>query len=398
MRRPSPPFERKPSRMTPVMRVGIDASLLLKPRSGIGRYIEHLIQGLDAVDGRNDYVLFAGSIRKRLPVPAYSSLRVSCKQMTMPTSVLHLLSGFGKWRLPTFDRIASGMDVIHWPNYLLIESDRSRAVVSIHDLTILLYPQYHPWTRVKRFQSGLAHSAKKADAIIVPSHSTKTDVVRLLDAPEHKIHVVNYSAAPSFVPANLNQQEIVLRKYGLSPGRYVAFLGNLEPRKNLDRLLESFARLVNEGRRDCPLVLIGAEGWKSRGLIQSVERLSLQRYVTMTGYVSEQDLPALLSGAVAFVYPSLYEGFGLPPLEAMACGTPVITSNVSSLPEVVGDAAILVDPYDTEALSSAMLKLISDTDLRHVLREKGLARAKLFSWDETARQTLRVYEQVCGRS
>ena len=172
------------------------------------------------------------------------------------------------------------------------------------------------------------------------------------------------------------------------------FVGNIEPRKNLTRLVEAYALLLRRSHYRGPLILAGGQGWRNSEIFRCVEELELEKHVKFLGYVPDDVMPALMSGAEIFIYPSLYEGFGLPPLEAMACGTPVITSNVSSLPEVVGDAALMVDPHDVVALADAMHRVLTDRELREEMRRRGLERANEFSWEETARQTLRVYEEV----
>ncbi|HUV89366.1 MAG TPA: glycosyltransferase family 1 protein, partial [Anaerolineae bacterium] len=210
--------------------------------------------------------------------------------------------------------------------------------------------------------------------------------------PPQKIHIVYRCVGERYHPVSDPQIAQVRRSYGL-PQSYFLFVGSVEKRKNLQRILRAGSHLWQSGERR-PLVVVGARRWKYTQIMNTVQELNLERHVIFTGHVPDADLPALYSGADLFVFPSLYEGFGLPPLEAMACGTPVVTSNTSSLPEVVGDAAITVDPYDVEALTEAMRRVLSDADLADDLRQRGLERAARFSWDQAARETIDVYREV----
>jgi glycosyltransferase involved in cell wall biosynthesis len=270
-------------------------------------------------------------------------------------------------------------------------------VITVFDLSVLLFPGYHPWVRERVFNEGIARSAARADAIIVISQHTKRDVVKHLGVPQGKIHVVLCAAAARFRPLPSMELDRVLSKYNLEAGKYLLCVGNVEPRKNLVRLVESYDLLRRSVGMQHPMVIAGGQGWHNSPIYRKVEELGLRQAVRFLGYVPDDDLPPLLNGALLFVYPSLYEGFGLPPLEAMACGTPVVTSNTSSLPEVVGDAALTVDPYDVEGLTKAMEQLLTDQELQNEMRTRGLARAKLFSWERAARETLKVYEEVYAK-
>jgi alpha-1,3-rhamnosyl/mannosyltransferase len=195
----------------------------------------------------------------------------------------------------------------------------------------------------------------------------------------------------------VQEAEAALSSYGLTYGSYILYLGTLEPRKNISALLEAYSFLPKKTQASFPLILAGGKGWLMDNLEDEIRRLDIASRTVLTGYVPRKDLPALYSGAAVFVYPSLYEGFGLPPLEAMACGTPVITSNVSSFPEVVGDAGIMVDPYDVKRLRDEIERVLEDSSLRASLGSRGLARAKQFTWENCARQTLDVYKRVLNK-
>jgi glycosyltransferase involved in cell wall biosynthesis len=235
---------------------------------------------------------------------------------------------------------------------------------------------------------------RRAAKVITLSESTKSDLVRFYRLPPNKVVVTPAAASREFTPRPKAEVDKVRERYGVS-GEYVLAVGNVQPRKNLRRLVESFGELAGDFP-DLTLVIAGGSGWRSSEVGAAVSRLGLESRVRFTGYVAGEDLPALYSGATLFCYVSLYEGFGLPPLEAMACGTATITSNRSSLPEVVGDAALQTDPYSVCEIASAMRRLLSDSPLRAEYECRGLERAALFSWERTARMTRDVYDDVLG--
>jgi glycosyltransferase involved in cell wall biosynthesis len=232
------------------------------------------------------------------------------------------------------------------------------------------------------------------------SKHTKHDLIEKLDIPAQRIHVVYNAADARFHPIH-DRNEImqVMHKYGLPESGYVLYVGTLEPRKNLVRLIEAYAAMLDQYGDDTPLlVLAGSKGWLYQDIIYSVERFGLQEQIIFTGFVADEDLPAVYSNALFFVYPSLYEGFGLPVLEAMACGIPVIASSAGSLPEIVGDAGMLVKPTDTQALMQAMTILLDNSEQRSRLSASGLKRASTFSWERAAHKTLTVYEKAIRQS
>jgi glycosyltransferase involved in cell wall biosynthesis len=267
-------------------------------------------------------------------------------------------------------------------------------VFTIHDLTGLLFPRWH--LRLNRFflQLMLPRFLQRADAIIADSDSTRRDVIARLRVPADKIEVVHLAADPSFcVISDAATRERIRNAYAL-PESFFLYLGTIEPRKNLVLLMDAYRDVVSHCDGAPDLVLAGKPGWQHAPVAQRAHELGLQQRVHFTGWVPAQDAPVLINLAHAFVYPSLYEGFGLPPLEAMQCGTPVICSNASSLPEVMGDAGLLIDPHDAAELGRAMMRLWREPALQETLRARGLARAAMFSWQRTARATLAVYERA----
>jgi glycosyltransferase involved in cell wall biosynthesis len=276
-----------------------------------------------------------------------------------------------------------------------------RSVVTVHDLGFLYHPEAHTLSQNLYLRWSTRHNARAATRILADSEATRRDLVHHYSIPDSKIAVVypgrDETLAPVAEPA---LRSAVRARYGLADP-YLLYVGTLHPRKNLVRLVQAFGSLLRS-LRDGPrtpmaglqLVLAGQRGWLYDDILAQVRKLDLSDHVVLTGYIPDADLPALLSGALAFVFPSLYEGFGLPLLEAMACGTPVICSNASSLPEVAGDAALLVDPRDTEALADALARLVVDEGLRRELVERGFRQMQRFSWRRCAEETLRVLEEV----
>jgi glycosyltransferase involved in cell wall biosynthesis len=288
---------------------------------------------------------------------------------------------------------ADGIELVHCTTpYGTFAPGRHRNIITICDVTPLIYPGAHGRMNVWHHRFVLPAILRRADAIITISESSRRDIVRFFRVPEEKVTVTylaadgRYRPEPAGVPGNEVAQ---------LPRPYILSVGTLEPRKNLDGLLRAFSRARHAGISH-KLVITGARGWGTTRLAELVRNLKLEDSVIFTGFVESCDLPHLYAGADFFVYPSLYEGFGLPPLEAMACGVPVITSNVSSLPEVVGDAALLVDPRSDGDLADAIVRLAGDAMLRNGLRSQGLARAGLFSWERTAKESMAVYRRVMG--
>jgi glycosyltransferase involved in cell wall biosynthesis len=270
-------------------------------------------------------------------------------------------------------------------------------VTAIHDISYEHLPE--TFDRRSRFQMKLTirHTAKRAAHILAPSDFSRQDIINTYNVDPGRISTVPLAASDRYRPI-VDDSELARakQKYGLS-GAYVLGVGSIQPRKNLVRLMEGYALLLKKGVDLPPLVLAGRKAWLSDETVEANVYQTIKDKVIFTGFVPDEDLPTLYSGATCFVYPSFFEGFGLPPLEAMQCGTPVIAGDRTSLPEVVGDAAILVDPYSVEAIAAALEKVLADPRLRADLRQRGLERAKSFSWDRTARQTLDIFERIANK-
>jgi glycosyltransferase involved in cell wall biosynthesis len=370
----------------PAPLIGIDASRAARTeRTGTENYSLFLIRALLQLDRENRYRFYFNHTPAAGLIPIAAN--VEMRMMPFPRLWTHA-------RL-SWEMVTHSPDVLFVPAHVLPLVHPRRSVVTVHDLGYLHYPQAHTrWARTY-LQWSTAYNARSATHVIADSEATKRDLIQHCGTTAEKITVVYPGCDPSFAPVHDLAQLVAAReRYGIATP-YVIYVGTLQPRKNLTGLLDAFSNLVGEGR-DLHLAIVGKKGWLYEPLFARVRELGLEERVHFAGYVPQADLPGLLSGARALVLPSLYEGFGFPVLEAMACGTPVVCSDVASLPEVAGDAAILVNPHDTAQLTQALRRVLVDDALRHDLAERGLRQAARFSWQECARQTLQILEMVTG--
>jgi glycosyltransferase involved in cell wall biosynthesis len=288
------------------------------------------------------------------------------------------------------------LDLIHDPNGiapLLGPAAGARRIVTIHDVFAYVCPEAHNRLDNWRYRHMLPHALRHTDAVLTDSQHSRRDIARYLGVPDDRMEVISCGVDPRFRPIPDGQERrVALARYGVRQP-YMLYVGGINARKNIAQLFEAFAQVL-ERRPDLTLVVAGKRQWQTGAIDAALQRLDLADHVHFTGYLADADLPALYSAAELFVFPSLYEGFGLPPLEAMACGTPVVASNASSLPEVVGDAAILVDPYDVDALAGAISRALEERALAAELRARGSARARTFTWERTASETIAVYAKV----
>jgi len=284
------------------------------------------------------------------------------------------------------------LDCFYSPDFTLPPVRRARTVLTVHDLSFMRVPECSEPGLRRYLLQAVPASVSRADCVLTDSECTRSDVIELLNADAQKVSVVYPGVEPRFRPVQDARVLATVRtRYGL-PDRFVLGLGTLQPRKNFGRLIEGYARIRCDLTDNTQLVIAGGKGWLYDDIFRRVEQLGLGKEVHFPGYVDDKDLPALYSLADVFAFPSLYEGFGIPPLEAMACGTPVVTSSVSSLPEVVGDAALLVTPTDVDALAEALREALRGRSLRDKLIQLGFERAKEFTWARGARQVL----ALCG--
>ncbi len=375
------------------MRVCLDVSPAVHRRAGLGRYAQELSAALLEVDAENEYLIFFNRPRSaRVEPPLHSLRRLTVAWSNKPWRMSALLAHFAGL---SQDRLFPGVDLFHATDHLLPRFSRVRSVFTLHDLAFRLYPETHTALNRWFLNVMMPRFLQAADAVIAVSEHTKRDALRAYNLDEAKVRVIYEGVNPRFRPAPPEAVAVIRRKYGL-PERFILSVGTIEPRKNLETALAAY-RALKEGGAAHKLVIVGKKGWLYRGFFRRLREEGLEGEVVFPGFVPDDDLPALYGGADLFLFPSLYEGFGLPPLEAMACGAPVVCSDVSSLPEVVGDAALLVPPLEVRAWAEALRRLLGDADLRADLQARGLARAREFSWARAARATVEVYQQVMAR-
>jgi glycosyltransferase involved in cell wall biosynthesis len=353
--------------------------------AGITRYTRHLLQELAKINPHDEFITFQHR-RHRTPLIEQANFRRATLFAPVHT---HL----EQWMLP-LELIRFSLDLLHSTDFIPPLYTTLPTVITVHDLAFLHWP--HFLTKDSAAYYGqIDRAVRHAKHIIVPSESTKQDLTAMLGVPPVKISVIYEAADDLFVPLPFEKTRAeVMEKYGL-PASFILFVGTIEPRKNVDGLIRAFHHLRNKyGVHDTALVIAGGSGWLYEETLALIRELELEQQVFLVGRVVDEELHKLYVSARCHVHAAHYEGFGLPPLEAMACGTPTIVSNVSSLPEVVGDAALLVDPSNWEEIAVAIHRLLSDDTLHGELREKGLQRARYFNWESAARRTLEVYQFV----
>jgi glycosyltransferase involved in cell wall biosynthesis len=364
------------------MRLGIDANPIFRMRGGVGQYAARLAERMSAASPHDEFFLYhwGGEVSEE-------------EWLTRENVVIRRTS---KLSLRSAAR-ADGVDVFHGTNFRARAAGRRGSVVTIHDLALCIFPQLRRrWIGDWIGHLKTARGARRSARVIALSESAAGDIVRFVGIPRGKIRVVPLAAGAEFRPsADDGRLGSLLGRIGLDNRRYILFTGALEPRKNVPVLVRAY-RLLRNDFPDVGLVLAGSPGWKSDGIATFIRSEGLSEDVKITGYLPADDLSLLYSGASAYVLPSLYEGFGLTPLEAMACGAPVIVSSGGSLPEVVGDAAIIVPSYDEEGYRREIARVLSSPELADKLRRKGFLRAACYSWDRTAAETLAVYREVAG--
>lgn len=376
------------------MLIGIDASRAAAARrTGTENYSLHLIRELLALGQDFRFRLYFN----QGPTTDLFQGRAERRVIPFPRLWTHL-------RL-SWEMLSDPPDLLFVPSHVLPLAHPRRSVVTIHDLGYHIYPEAHTLFQNVYLRWSTRHNARVATRVLADSEATRRDLMRYYGTPEAKIAVVYPGRNEALTPVSDPQSLTGIRaRYGLSDS-YFLYVGTLHPRKNLVRLVQAFASFLQswssvsqEPMDKLQLVLAGQRGWLYDEILGKIRELDLAERVVLTGYVPDADLPGMLSGALAFVYPSLYEGFGLPVLEAMACATPVVCSNVSSLPEVAGDAALMVDPLNVGSMAQALHQIALDEGLRATLVQRGRRQVQLFSWRRCARETLQVLEEAAHDS
>ncbi|WP_227869746.1 glycosyltransferase family 4 protein [Undibacterium parvum] len=376
------------------MRVAFNATALLSPLTGIGQYSAHLAMGLAAhkdIEPEFFYGAFWGKEVRSAPLPAAASLLPWIRSKVPFSYALRRV--IQNQRFSSHTR-GGRFDIYHEPNILPLPFD-GLTVVTVHDLSWIRFPQMHPPERVramdKYFESGL----NRASMILTDSHFVKRELIDVFGVSPKRIRPIALGVESLFTPLTADATMPVLQQHSLIHGEYLLAVGTIEPRKNLQVALQAFMQLAPAIRKRYPLVLVGMKGWHTSELEQKIAPMIQSGEVRQLGYLSREDLAKVIAGALTLIYPSVYEGFGLPPLEAMACGVPVIAANVSSIPEVIGDTGLLIDdPHDVSALTEAIQNMVMDPKTRKDLSEKALTRSRLFTWDQCVTQTIDTYQKI----
>ena len=384
------------------MKICIDARCLSEGRrTGVEEYMEGLLKSLFEIDSKNEYILFLNSWKEPNNdfswTKKYSNVRI--KKLKIPNKVLNFSFWYFNW--PKIDVICGGADIVFLPNIIFAGiSSRAKLILTVHDLSYKRYPQYFSWKR--RFWHIFVNAKKicqKAQKIIAISDSTRNDIIELYQIPERKIEKIYSAMGEKFRIIDRNDPKLVKtkEKYHL-PYKFILFLGTIEPRKNVIGLIEAFEEFQekaevekNNQLKKYSLVIAGSKGWLNEKIFFKIKNSKFSSKIKLINFVDEEDKEYIYNLASIFVFPSFFEGFGFPPLEAMKCGVPVIVSNNSSLPEVVGEGAVLVDPERTSDIAVAMKEILTDKKFTERLIKKGLIRANCFNWEKTARQTLAFF-------
>lgn len=379
------------------MKILVNATPLLSPWTGIGQYIHNLFTAMQQQQEAELHMAYGLKVvRGYTQAPTVGAAQapwlrqLALKVLPNPRATKRMVEEL-MFRHKTRHGLRGA--IYHEPNYLPMKFE-GPLVLTVCDMSCFDHPETHPKERVRLMNEGMPAAIERADHMVVISQDSKLALQRWFGVPDEKITVTYLAANPTFRLIEPAQLADPLAGFGLSPKSYVLTVGTLEPRKNLSTLFAAFAKLPKALRQRFPLVVVGMKGWKYDDLMGEAQTLVNDGELRFLGYVDDAQMPAIYAGAAAFCYPSRYEGFGLPALEAMASGVPVLTSNATSLPEVVGHAGLMVDPDDVGGMCDSLALLLEDASTAHHMAELGLARARTFSWERCAQETLAVYQQV----
>lgn len=381
------------------MKIAFDAQLLFeKEKTGIGWTAENIIKYM-VLNSNNDYILNYFSARKskdkRQITESYAKLGYNIKKCGWFHNVIYRRI-WNNIALPYSLFFGKQAEITQFFNYDIPPGVHGKAVTFIYDMVYKVYPDTVSKKTMDMLNYNINVTCKRADHIITISEFSKSEIIKYLDIPSDKISVMPCGVDLNIYRPDYTSKEVefTIEKYNIND-EYILYLGTLEPRKNIERLIEAYNLLKKSYARKVPkLVIAGKKGWMYDKIFHLVEELQLKSDVIFTGYVNSEDIPMLFQGAKLFVFPSIYEGFGMPPLEAMACGTPVMVSNQASIPEVVGEAGYYINPYNVNDICDAMKTLIESNELRMRLREKGLLRAKNFTWNSSVIRLMDIYNKI----
>ncbi len=378
-------------------RIGIDVTAAVTQGGGIGRYTRELVKALvqSECSGDYDYVFFTARPDRDLPVsdPLPRGDNITYRQAPVSQAWLYRL--WHRLRIPVPIQVTTGkLDLFHSPDFVLpAVLGPIPKLLTVHDLSFIRYPEAFTPALVRYLNQAVPRSIERASCILADSKATKKDLIDYWQVPAEKVSVLYSGVSNSFKPITDKRKLKETRiKYSLGDEPYILGVGTLQPRKNYSLLVRAFKKIAQQYPHN--LFIAGGKGWLYEEMMTEVDQLGLNHRVRFLGFVADDDLPGLYSQAALFVFPSLYEGFGLPLLEAMACGVPVITSNASSLPEVVGDAAVTLPPENMEAWSETILALMADSSRRTALVVAGFLQARRFTWNRAAKQLMSVYEEL----
>lgn len=378
------------------MRIGVDIRCLMESQySGISEYTYNLLKHLFEVDQKNQYFLFYNLAKAPAQMPDFKFPNVEFKEFKYPNKLFNLSLRFLK--IAEIDKMIGGVDLFLIPNFLFLNlSPNCKKVLIVHDLSFELYPEF--FTAKKRLWHKLIGSkqlCQQVDIIIAISENTKNDIIKLYKISPEKIKVIYPGISEIFFqPISESEKERVKAKYKL-PDNYIFYLGNLEPRKNVESIILAFEKLYQmPDAISHKLIIAGGQAWKYKNIYKLWQNSPIKDQIKFLGYVDTADKPVLYNLAKLFVYPSIYEGFGLPPVEAMACGTPVITSFSSSLSEAIGEAGLLIDPNNINELVEVINQVLINQNLATKLKEKGLAQSKKFTWEKPTREIFEIINNI----
>lgn len=369
-------------------------ALISNSKTGVGWYSYNLIKNILSIDLVNSYEINVFDfLNTKNSTAQISSLMRENKHLELKKCLFFHYGVLARYQgiyniIPYNYFLNSYADIYHFFGFIIPKKIKGKVINTVHDMTYIRYPETMSKTNYNIHHKNLKRSCRDADVILTVSQNSRNEIAEFMNVPLDKIEIAYPAVDKAIFHPNKNYN-LIKEKYHIH-NDYILYFGTLEPRKNITSIIKAF-KIISEKNKDINLVLAGKKGWMYDEIFQLVKGLHLEDRVIFTGYVPEEDAPVLYSCAVIFVFPSLYEGFGIPPLEAMACGTPVIVSNVASLPEVVGDAGILVNPYDIENIAHEMDTLINDSELRKQCSEKGLEQAKKFSWEDSAKKVIGIY-------
>ncbi len=377
------------------MKIGIDIRTLMDQKySGIPEYSLRLLREILKIDGRNEYILFYNSFKDvENRIPEFKNENVRIVKTKYPSKLFgYILQNIFAW--PKLDRLLD-VDVFFMPhvNFFAI-SARAKTIITVHDLSFLLYPDFFSFKKnIWHKMLNVGSNLKKFDQVIAISENTKQDLIEQCGVDKDKIKLIHSGISDDFRKIELNNSRLfeVRRKYKL-PDNFILYLGTIEPRKNVDGLILAYEKLMDENPklRHLELVIAGARGWKYQKTIKLWKKSKYSDKIKLTSYINREDKVYLYNLAKIFVYPSFYEGFGFPPLESMACGTPVIASANSSLTEILGDAAILINPYNINSIKQAMKELLQNKDYEQELIRRGYINVDKYNWNQTAEKFLQL--------